>query len=155
MSGRPMTITDPAMTRFMMSLEESVSLVKFAFENALSGDLFVRKAPACTIGDLSAAVATALGRQGAPMIEIGTRGSEKLFETLLSREERRRSQDMGNYFRIPLHASDLEYEVYVEEGNAVPETIDDYTSHNTERLGFGAMVEVLENLREFGALGSE
>jgi UDP-N-acetylglucosamine 4,6-dehydratase len=154
MSGRSMTITDPAMTRFMMSLEESVSLVKFAFENAVSGDLFVRKAPACTIGDLAAAVAIALGRQGAPSNEIGTRGGEKLFETLLSREERRRAQDAGDYFRIPLHASDLEYEVYVEAGNAVPETIVDYTSHNTDRLGVGAMVEVLENLREFGALGS-
>lgn len=151
-AGKPMSVTDPLMTRFMMSLEESVDLVKFAFANATSGDLFIRKAPACTIGDLTGAVADALGITAFEVETIGTRAGEKLFETLLSREERFRAEDRGLYFRVPLNATELEYEEYFEVGDEVPAMVEDYTSHNTDRLGRDEMAEVLRGLREFRPL---
>ena len=130
---RPVTITEPTMTRFMMSLVESVDLVEYAFTNADSGDLFVRKAPACTIGDL----VSALGRLFEVDVElqvIGVRHGEKLFETLVSREEMAMAKDCGDYFRVPIDTRDLNYSIFVDEGNQEEFEFDDYTSHNTNRL---------------------
>ena len=113
--GRPMTITDPDMTRFLMSLDESVALVQYAFENAQPGDLFVRKAPASTIEDLAKAVALVMGVE--PQIQvIGTRHGEKLYESLLSREEMAQAEDCGDYYRVPLDARSLDYGMFVDEG---------------------------------------
>jgi len=151
-SGLPITVTDPHMTRFMMSLEESVDLVKYAFSNASSGDLFIRKAPACTIEVLTHAVSEALEIGGFVVNGIGTRAGEKLFETLLSREERHRAEDRGDYFRVPLNATELEYEEYVEVGDQVPAVLEDYTSHNTQQLDIAEMAGVLRELREFQPL---
>ena len=132
-SGRPITVTDPSMTRFLMSLSESVGLVDYAFAHASPGDLFVRKAPACTVDVLARAVAGLLNVQ--PEIQvIGTRHGEKLYETLLSREERVRAEDHGEYFRVPLDARSLEYELYFDEGTPREDEQPDYTSHNTRRL---------------------
>lgn len=133
-SGNPMTVTEPMMTRFLMSLDESVDLVYYAFENAQPGDLFVRKAPATTIEVLARAVASLLGVD-TPQIEVlGTRHAEKLHEILLSREEMATVEDRGDYYRVPLDTRSLQYERYVEEGNRCAALADDYTSENTERL---------------------
>jgi UDP-glucose 4-epimerase len=148
-SGRPITITDPRMTRFLMSLDESVALVDYAFAHAVPGDLFVRKAPACTVGVLAEAVARALGVPDPEIQVIGTRHGEKLYETLLSREEMVRAEDHGDYFRVPLDARSLEYELYFEEGVAVPPMVDDYTSHNTRQLGVAEVEQLIESLPEF------
>jgi UDP-N-acetylglucosamine 4,6-dehydratase/5-epimerase len=144
-AGRPLTVTDPTMTRFLMSLAESVDLVEHAFLNAAPGDLFVRKAPASTVGDL----ATALARlyDVTPEIRtIGTRHGEKLFETLLSREEMARAQDLGDYFRVPLDSRSLDYGGYVEEGDRTQAGLDDYTSHNTERLDVDRVLALLRDV---------
>lgn len=134
-SGRPLTITDPLMTRFLMSLDESVDLVLHAFEHAEPGDLFVRKAPAATVEVLARAVAAVFGVDDPQIDVIGTRHGEKLHETLLSWEEVVRSSDEGDYFRVPLDARSLQYEKYVEEGVEVPATrTDAYNSENTQRL---------------------
>ena len=148
LEGKPMTITNPGMTRFLMSLEESVALVQYAFENAAPGDLFIRKAPASTIEDLAKAVALVLGVE--PQIQvIGTRHGEKLYESLLSREEMAQAVDCGDYYRVPLDARDLNYEQYFEEGSESVATTSDYTSHNTQRLDVNAVAELLQNLPEF------
>jgi UDP-glucose 4-epimerase len=147
-AGREVTITDPAMTRFLMSLAESVELVEYAFGNAVPGDIFVRKAPACTVGDLARAVAIVL--DVAPKITaIGTRHGEKLYETLLSREEMVRAEDRGDYYRVPLDARSLDYGVYFDEGDERADDLADYTSHNTERLDVDAVVKLLRALPEF------
>ena len=146
-AGKPLTITDPNMTRFLMSLEESVDLVEYAFTNAKPGDLFVRKAPAATIQDLALAVAELLGVE--PDIQIiGTRHAEKLYEVLLSREERARSIDHGLYFRVPLDARSLNYSVFTEQGETEVVALDDYTSHNTQRLDVGGTAELVGSLPE-------
>jgi UDP-N-acetylglucosamine 4,6-dehydratase len=130
--GKQLTVTDPGMTRFLMSLAESVDLVQYAFTNAQPGDLFVRKAPAATIADLAKAVAKLMGQE--PDIRvIGTRHAEKRHEVLLSREERARAVDEGDYFRVPLDARSLNYAVYTSEGDDHL-ALDDYTSGNTDRL---------------------
>ena len=148
LEGKPMTITNPGMTRFLMSLEESVALVQYAFENAAPGDLFIRKAPASTIEDLAKAVALVLGVE--PQIQvIGTRHGEKLYESLLSREEMAQAVDCGDYYRVPLDARDLNYEQYFEEGSESVATTSDYTSHNTQRLDVNAVAELLQILPEF------
>ena len=145
--GRPMTITNPGMTRFLMSLDESVALVQYAFENATPGDLFIRKAPASTIEDLAKAVALVMGVE--PQIQvIGTRHGEKLYESLLSREEMAQAVDCGDYYRVPLDARSLDYGLYVEEGEHAVETEHDYTSHNTQRLSVEEVAELLSELPE-------
>lgn len=148
LSGSPVTVTEPSMTRFLMSLEESVALVEHAFAHAEPGDLFVRKAPACTVGDLARAVARLFGVEAPDIKTIGTRHGEKLYETLLSREEAVRAEDQGPYFRVPLDARSLEYELYFEEG--IPEEIgvDDYTSHNTTRLNVPEVQRILMQVPE-------
>lgn len=131
-SGKPVTITNPSMTRFLMNLNEAVELVKFAFQNANPGDLFIQKADASTIGDLAKAVQLLFGDTGTSI--IGTRHGEKLYETLMTREERARSQDMGQYFRILADNRDLNYDKYFVKGEVQMITDEAYTSQNTNRL---------------------
>ena len=137
----PVTITDPEMTRFLMSLEEAVDLVLFAFQHAQPGDLFIQKAPACTIGDLAKAVQRLFGDTGTRI--IGTRHGEKLYETLMTREERLRATDMGEYFRVAADARDLNYDKYIVDGTVETQADESYTSHNTRRLNVDGVVEKL------------
>lgn len=141
-AGKPLTITDPNMTRFLMNLDEAVDLVLFAFQNAKQGDLFIQKAPASTIGDL----AEALKQMFDPSAEIrviGTRHGEKAHETLMTREEKAKSEDMGDYFRIPADTRDLNYEKYFSEGEKEIEEVVEYNSHNTVRLDVQGTVDKL------------
>lgn len=131
-AGNPITITDPNMTRFLMNLDEAVDLVKFAFEHANPGDLFIQKADASTIGDLAKAVQSLFGDTGTNI--IGTRHGEKLFETLMTREERLRSEDMGKYFRVVADSRDLNYDKFITDGEVHTMADESYTSHNTNRL---------------------
>ena len=131
-SGNPITITDPNMTRFLMNLDEAVDLVMFAFQHANPGDLFIQKADASTIGDLAKAVQKLFGDTGTHI--IGTRHGEKLYETLMTREERLRSEDMGNYYRVAADNRDLNYDKYVVKGQVHTMADESYTSHNTNRL---------------------
>lgn len=147
LAGKPLTITDPSMTRFLMSLEESVDLVLHAFANARPGDLFVQKAPASTVADLAEALMQLLGRRSEVRI-IGTRHGEKLYESLVSREEMARADDMERFYRIPADARDLNYNQYFTEGQPEIAQIDDYTSHNTERLDVEGVKRKLLQLPE-------
>lgn len=131
--GKPLTVTDPNMTRFLMSLEDSVDLVLFAYGNAKQGDIFVQKAPAATVGDLAQALKELFNSNSTVRI-IGTRHGEKLYESLISREERTHAHDMGPYYRIQVDDRDLNYAKYISEGEENISLHDDYTSHNTERL---------------------
>ena len=131
-AGNPITITDPNMTRFLMNLDEAVDLVMFAFEHARPGDLFIQKSDASTIGDLAKAVQTLFGDTGTRI--IGTRHGEKLYETLMTKEERTRSEDMGGYFRVSADNRDLNYDKYFIKGQVHTQADEDYTSHNTRRL---------------------
>lgn len=133
LSGKDLTITDPNMTRFLMSLSESVDLVLHAFHHARPGDIFVQKSPASTVADLAQALKEMLGMENSVRI-IGTRHGEKLFESLVSREEMARASDLGRYYRIPADDRDLNYDQYFVDGEVKVSTLDDYTSHNTERL---------------------
>ncbi|MBY8014366.1 polysaccharide biosynthesis protein [Vibrio fluvialis] len=133
-SDKPMTITDPSMTRFMMTLEDAVDLVLYAFEHGTNGDIFVQKAPAATVETLAQALRELLGVKDHPINVIGTRHGEKLFEALLSREEMVAAVDMGDYYRVPPDLRDLNYGKYVEDGDARISQMEDYNSHNTERL---------------------
>ena len=144
-AGKPLTITDPNMTRFLMSLEESVDLVLYAFEHARPGDIFVQKAPASTVGDLAAALKQLLRVDNKVKI-IGTRHGEKLYESLVSREEMARADDLGGYYRIPADGRDLNYDKYFIEGQTQIAEIDDYTSHNTRRLDVTGVKSVLMQL---------
>ena len=137
--GKPITITDPNMTRFLMNLDEAVDLVMFAFEHANPGDLFVQKADACTIGDLARAVQKLFGDTGIRV--IGTRHGEKLYETLLTAEERIRSEDMGDYFRVSADGRDLNYDKYFIDGKVKTQADESYTSHNTQRLDVDGVVK--------------
>ena len=128
-AGKPITITDPEMTRFLMSLDEAVDLVLFAFEHADPGDLFIQKADACTIGDLAKAVQRLFGDTGTHI--IGTRHGEKLYETLMTKEERLKATDMGHYFRVAADARDLNYDKYMVNGEVETQADESYTSHNT------------------------
>ena len=139
--GNPITITDPNMTRFLMNLDEAVSLVRFAFEHANPGDLFIQKSDASTIGDLAKAVQRLFGDTGTNV--IGTRHGEKLYETLMTREERLRSEDMGNYFRVAADNRDLNYDKYFVQGKVETEADEAYTSHNTIRLDVDGVVKKL------------
>lgn len=140
--GEPLTITDPNMTRFMMTLDDAVDLVLYGFENANPGDLFVQKAPAATIKVLAESLKDLMGAQN-PIKIIGTRHGEKLYETLLTREERARAQDLGDYFRVPADNRDLNYDQFFSEGSSVIESTDDYHSHNTQRLDLAEMKKLL------------
>jgi UDP-N-acetylglucosamine 4,6-dehydratase/5-epimerase len=144
-AGEAMTVTDPSMTRFLMSLVESVDLVLHAFEHARQGDIFVQKSPASTLGDLAAAVSQLFERPLKTKV-IGTRHGEKLYETLVSREEMSRADDMGRYFRVAPDVRDLNYDKYFVEGERIISELDDYTSHNTRRLDVPAIVDVLRGL---------
>lgn len=140
-NGHPITITNPEMTRFLMNLDEAVDLVKFAFEHANPGDLFIQKADASTIGDLAKAVQKLFGDTGTHI--IGTRHGEKLYETLMTREERLRSEDMGNYFRIAADSRDLNYDQFVVQGDVRTMANEAYTSHNTNRLDVDGTIKKL------------
>lgn len=143
--GEPLTVTDPNMTRFLMSLENAVELVLFAFENANQGDIFVQKAPASTIGDLAQAVKEIFNADNEIRI-IGTRHGEKLYETLLTREEMAQAEDLGDYYRIPADTRDLNYDKYFTDGkHEISESLD-YNSHNTERLDVPQIKELLLKL---------
>ena len=140
-AGKPVTITNPAMTRFLMNLDEAVELVRFAFEHAEPGDLFIQKSDASTIGDLAKGVQRLFGDTGTRI--IGTRHGEKLYETLMTREERLRSEDMGHYFRIAADNRDLNYDKYFVEGQVLTEAEESYTSHNTRLLDVDGVVKKL------------
>lgn len=149
--GKPLSITEPKMTRFLMSLDESVDLVKHAFLHADPGDLFVKKAPACTVETLARAVAQLMGVE--PDIrKIGIRHGEKMYETLLSREEMAKSTDQGDYFRVPLDARSLDYSKYVEDGGGEDLAPEDYDSNNTERLDLEQTQALLGALPEMRTL---
>uniref|UniRef100_UPI0035B40AC4 polysaccharide biosynthesis protein n=1 Tax=Hylemonella sp. TaxID=2066020 RepID=UPI0035B40AC4 len=143
--GMPLTVTDPAMTRFLMSLEESVDLVLFAFKHALQGDIFVQKAPASTVADLAQALKELFSPKAEVRI-IGTRHGEKLYESLLSREEMARADDMGGYYRIPADNRDLNYNKYFSDGETKISRFEDYTSHNAERLNVEQVKSLLLKL---------
>ncbi len=146
-SGAPITITDPEMTRFLMPLADSVALVEHAFDHARQGDMFIKKAPACTIEVLAQAIQE-LFNSSVPVRTIGVRHGEKTYETLASIEELRRSEDMGSYYRIAMDDRDLNYEKYFTEGAVEEEAIDDYHSHNTYRLSVEETKNILLELPE-------
>jgi UDP-glucose 4-epimerase len=144
--GTPLTITDPSMTRFMMTLDDAVDLVLHAFEHGTNGDIFVQKAPAATIKVLTKAILDMINKPEHQVNVIGTRHGEKLFEALCSREEMFVAQDQGEYYRIPADNRDLNYSKYFEEGEQDLSAVEDYNSHNTERLDVEGMKELLRKL---------
>lgn len=143
--NKPLTVTDPSMTRFLMSLDDSVDLVLYCFKNAQNGDIFVQKSPASTIEDLAVALKNIM-HSGVSVNLIGTRHGEKLYETLVSREEMARVVDLGGYFRIPADARDLNYDKFFFEGELNITAAEDYTSHNTTRLNVLQVEELLKKL---------
>ena len=156
--GRPLTVTDPNMTRFMMSLDQAVDLVLFAFSNVSQGDMFVQKAPAATIGDLAHAINELFGGKSEVRI-IGTRHGEKLYETLLAREEAAKAIDLGDYYKVPADTRDLNYSLYFDKGDERIGTMEEYTSHNTQRLNRSEVKNLLLTLdfvrSELGIMGNE
>lgn len=146
-AGQPITITDPAMTRFMMTLDDAVDLVLYAFKHGQPGEIFVQKAPAATIETLAHALTDLLGKREHEVRVIGTRHGEKLFEALLSREEMVAAEDLGGYYRVPPDLRDLNYDKYVEKGEVKISGATDYNSHNTNRLDVTGMQELLMKLR--------
>jgi UDP-glucose 4-epimerase len=144
-NGQPLTVTDPSMTRFLMSLDEAVELVLFAFENAEPGDMFVQKAPGATIETLSKALLD-LYQSNSELKVIGTRHGEKLYESLLTKEEKLKAIDLDNYYRIPSDNRDLNYSNYISDGEGSTNDIEDYNSHNTERLDIEGMKKLLLKL---------
>lgn len=149
--NQDITITDPAMTRFMMSLDEAVELVLFAFKHGQNGDIFVQKAPAATIEILAKTIVKLLNKPNHKVRVIGTRHGEKLYETLLTKEEMACAEDLGNYYRIPADTRDLNYGKYVDEGKTIVAQANEYHSHNTERLKEGQLREMLVQLKEIQA----
>lgn len=143
--GKPLTVTDPNMTRFLMTLEDSVDLVLYAFEHGSQGDIFVQKAPASTVADLAQALKEIFNKDN-PVRIIGTRHGEKLYESLISREEMAKAEDMGDYYRIPADNRDLNYAQYFSEGEEKLSHLDDYTSHNTDRLDVERIKKLLLKL---------
>jgi UDP-glucose 4-epimerase len=141
-SAKPITITDPEMTRFLMSLEDSVDLVLYAFEQGRQGDIFVQKAPASTVSDMAQALKELFKKEN-PVNIIGTRHGEKLYETLISREEMFKAEDLGDYYRIPADNRDLNYSQFFTEGEEKISIQNDYTSHNTKRLNVQEIKELL------------
>lgn len=153
-AGKPLSITDPNMTRFMMTLSDAVDLVLYAFEHGNNGDIFVQKAPAATVETLANALREMIGLPDHPIDVIGTRHGEKLFEALLSREEMACAEDMGNYYRVPPDLRDLNYAKFVEEGDEKVSQLEDYNSHNTERLDVAGMKTLLMKLAFMQAIVS-
>lgn len=145
-AGKPITLTDPNMTRFMMTLDDAIDLVLYAWEHGANGDLFVQKAPAATLETLAKALKD-LYRSDVEVKVIGTRHGEKLYETLVTREEMAKSEDMGNYYRIPCDSRDLNYDKYFVDGSEKASHVDDYNSHNTRRLDVEGMKELLKKLK--------
>ena len=145
-TGKALTLTDPNMTRFMMTLADAVDLVLYAFEHGNNGDLFVQKAPGATVETLARSLCDMLGKPQHPIQVIGTRHGEKLYEVLLSREEMACAEDMGDYFRIPPDLRDLNYTKYVEQGETRISHSEDYNSHNTARLDIPGMQQLLQKL---------
>ena len=143
--GKPLTVTDPNMTRFLMSLEDSVDLVLYAYEHGQQGDIFVQKAPASTVAVLAQALKEIFAKDNEVRI-IGTRHGEKLYESLISREEMAHAKDMGGYYRIPADNRDLNYAKYFSEGEEIISHLDDYTSHSTERLNVDQVKALLLKL---------
>ncbi|MCU1733977.1 MULTISPECIES: polysaccharide biosynthesis protein [unclassified Pseudomonas] len=150
--GKALSITDPNMTRFMMTLADAVDLVLYAFEHGNNGDLFVQKAPAATVEVLAKALSGLMGKPEHPIQIIGTRHGEKLYEALLSREEMACSEDMGDYFRVPPDLRDLNYSKFVEQGEEKISHTEDYNSHNTERLDVAGMQKLLLKLDFINAI---
>lgn len=146
--GNPITITEPTMTRFLMPLRESVALVRFAFEQARQGDLFIKKAPASTIAHLATALVQLFGVPDHPVQQIGWRHAEKLFETLATAQELGTAEDMGDYWRLQLDSRDLNYAAYFSEGESMTVRQEDFHSHNAERLDVDAVKELLLSLPE-------
>lgn len=161
MSGRPVTVTDPAMTRFMMTLDDAVELVLYAFRNGRNGDIFVQKAPAATVETLVRALVELLDKRDHIVRVIGTRHGEKLFESLLSREERAVADDLGDYFRVPPDGRDLNYDKFVDQGEARLSQSEEYNSHNTRRLDVEAMktllvkLDIIQRIREGKEIAAE
>lgn len=146
LAGQPITVTDPGMTRFMMTLEDAVALVLYAFANGANGDIFVQKAPAATVDTLVKALFELMDRPDHPVRTIGVRHGEKQFESLLGREERSRSEDLGDYFRVPPDDRDLNYDKFFDEGEASCGPGDEYNSHNTQRLDVEGVKALLMKL---------
>jgi UDP-glucose 4-epimerase len=146
LAGMPISVTDPAMTRFMMTLDDAVDLVLYAFEHGMNGDIFVQKAPAATIDVLAKALLQIMSKPNHEIRVIGTRHGEKLYEALLSREERVAAQDLGDYYRIPPDLRDLNYGKFVEQGEVQISEAVDYNSHNTTRLDVKEMKVLLMKL---------
>lgn len=146
-ANKPITVTDPNMTRFMMTLDEAVDLVVYAFQHGENGDLFVQKAPAATIDTLAKAVLKLYGREELPINVIGTRHGEKVFETLVTREEMVKAIDMGRYYRVPADVRDLNYDKYLDTGDHKITEAVEFHSHNTTRLDVDQMVELLKKVR--------
>ena len=144
-AGEPLSVTDPNMTRFLMSLDESINLVLYAFEKAEQGDIFIQKSPASTVGNLAQAIIDIFNSKSSIKI-IGTRHGEKLYESLLSREEMSKAEDLGKYYRIPSDNRDLNYERFFTLGESEVSEFDSYTSHNTERLSLKQVKDLLLNL---------
>jgi UDP-N-acetylglucosamine 4,6-dehydratase len=151
-AGQPITITDPSMTRFMMTLDDAVDLVLYAFEHGQSGEIFVQKAPAATIEVLAKALTALVGKPDHEVRVIGTRHGEKLYEALLSREEMVAAEDLGGYYRVPPDLRDLNYGKFVEQGEVKISEATDYNSHNTERLDMAGMQALLMKLRFMQAI---
>jgi UDP-glucose 4-epimerase len=145
-SGRPITLTDPAMTRFMMTLDDAVELVLYAFRHGNNGEIFVQKAPAATMATLTQAILELMKRPNHDVCEIGTRHGEKVYEVLLSREEVAHAEDLGDYYRIRPDGRDLNYAKFVEQGERKIKYAEEYTSHNTRRLDVEGMKELLLKL---------
>ncbi|MBQ3294896.1 MAG: SDR family NAD(P)-dependent oxidoreductase [Erysipelotrichaceae bacterium] len=148
-NNQPLTITNPEMTRFMMTLDEAVELVLFAFKNGRQGDLFVQKAPAATIDTLAKAVVELKGNKDTKIVNIGTRHGEKLYEVLVTKEDMVKAEDLGNYYRIPADNRDLNYDRYIDKGTKKLDIAEEYNSHNTERLDVKGMVKLLKKLEMF------
>jgi len=148
-NDQPITITNPNMTRFMMTLEEAVELVLFAFKNGNQGDLFVQKAPAATIDTLARAIVELKGNEDTKIVNIGTRHGEKLYEVLVTKEDMAKAEDLGAYYRIPADNRDLNYDRYIDKGNIELEKLEEYNSHNTERLDVKEMKKLLMKLEIF------
>ena len=145
LNGDPITITNPEMTRFLMSLQDSVDLVIHAFKSMKNGDIFVQKSPASTINDLALAIMEIFNKKSDIKI-IGTRHGEKLYETLLGKEEKAKAEDQGNFFRVPADSRDLNYDEFFEKGELNIEEFDEYNSHNTKRLTVDEVISILEKL---------
>ncbi|WP_194307838.1 polysaccharide biosynthesis protein [Dietzia sp. B44] len=153
--GKPLTLTEGSMTRFLMSLQESVDLVEHAFFNAEPGDLFVKKAPACTVDTLARATAKVMGIDDPEIARIGIRHGEKMYETLLSREEKAKATDQGDYFKVPLDARSLQYSVFVDEGDSEVREAEDFDSNNTEQMTVEQAASLISSLPEMQQVMAE